>query len=594
MYASVSSVNALLSGHKSAVNQALSHSAHMEEALQENFIKFVEELSFENTSIPDRLIETDCLSDDECAILRSKQDKDQVRCLLHKLMGRGPEKITTFLEILEQDNYERLTKCVYNSFERIKQENNNSKIECLVCHIKKYVDLRDISDYLFHKKMIKREIYGAILEPGTLHAQRGFLWSNILDGVNMAESTDCAIEHLKEALKGKYNYLIEHFNDNQFLKCLCHQTQRPLRRRRKHISEAGSQTDLSTTSDMSKFPLKQNFIHSETDSMSVSSSMDYGTSFANLKPFRTIRQARPCNPRTQDSAKLSFYPDQRTRHSSGKFDVVDQSNLVSDYNRQQSINYVEVYDDSIRPELQKNVNIISSTPVLPKTPTESEEILPDLHAESPTELDHIDIPQSAIYMYLDVNPELEMSKTEDDHDQSYETIYERTKFSLAQRSRKTSERSREDDSSCDDEDKVFSKRRQKISTRRKKHPKVVALTRSRTVSVPSKQYERKHHMKKKSLQRLERRERKLQQYESEEPYGPAASKSSRNPRQRKGPYNPTWFTHVQKPTTSNWDYNQARRHWLMSHRIADANRINTDTDMDQSYTEGSDTLGYDF
>ena len=405
-----------VSGNKSTYDSTMSHSIHMEEALQENIVKFVEELSFGNTLIPDRLIETECLSDDECATLQSKQGKDQVRCLFYKLMGRGPEKITTFLQILDEHGYEYLTKYVNESADRINRECKGSKIECLVCYIKKTVDLRDISDYLISKKMIKREIYGAILESSTLHANRDFLWSNILDGANMTESIDVA-KHLIEALKGKYDYLTKHISDNQCLQCLCH-VRRRRRRHRQYISETGSQSDFSTTSDWSKVSqIEQNLVQSEVDSRSLSSSTDHEMpSFANLDLYLSKRQVAPCDSTTQDLAEHSVYFDCISRNPSEEFDLGDETDLASYCKCQQSVPYVEVIDDKRRPNLEQSISVSSTVTICPRTPTTERDIFQDLNEESTTDLDHSDIPQSSTNMDPDVNSGQEILNSQDSLD----------------------------------------------------------------------------------------------------------------------------------------------------------------------------------
>lgn len=277
------------------------------------------------------------------------------------MKARPPEVIVKFLDIVGK-NHPELPKCVYDSAETIEKE-NIQRPKCVICVIEASVDLKDIGDYLWESGIISDAIYDDICECEHFHTYRQLLWRNVLNTINNSEYLTEAKGILVKSLTSKYDHLIgllEEIPEKQPLTCYC-RIKRRVRQRPEHL-DFGSQTDLSTTSDIDLVPrfLRENFSSDE------SSSSLYGPqsmiSYENLDQFNNINNdldtssgkiscemssgKTSCeiqSPFISTSASLSSGTNQtRNRHSSGKFvsqksteeifhmDVDDQTSVPCD------------------------------------------------------------------------------------------------------------------------------------------------------------------------------------------------------------------------------------------------------------------------
>ncbi|XP_045174158.2 uncharacterized protein LOC123535504 [Mercenaria mercenaria] len=220
---------------------------HLPEALQRNIVRFTEDLSFNQTDIPDQLISTGCLSEDECTMIASRSSsKDQTRLLLRKIKARDPQMIEKFLDIVGQD-HPHLQKEVNNTLEEIVKEHKHKPV-CIICIMQLTVDLRDIGDYLWQNKIISDDTYDDIYENENFQRTRPFIWSNIINCINNYDTHNNAIEILMNALESNYGHISENLRDlERPLCCSCCKRRRV--RRKRQISDYESLIDESTTSE---------------------------------------------------------------------------------------------------------------------------------------------------------------------------------------------------------------------------------------------------------------------------------------------------------------------------------------------------------
>ncbi|XP_060606289.1 uncharacterized protein LOC132758613 [Ruditapes philippinarum] len=229
---------------------------NLAEALQRNIVRFTDDLTFKQTSIPDQLVATGCLSEDESATISSfPSDKDKARSLIRKIRSRGPQVIETFLDIVGEDHH-HLKEEVYKTLDIIVNE-GKQKPKCIICIMQLTVDLKDIGDFLFQEKLISDNTHGDIYETESFHKNKSQVWNEILNSINNYDSPYTAIEILKKALHKNYSHIVEYLNESperSFLSCSCCKRLRIRQRQNRSDSTAfSSLTDESTTSERPNF-----------------------------------------------------------------------------------------------------------------------------------------------------------------------------------------------------------------------------------------------------------------------------------------------------------------------------------------------------
>ena len=325
----------LLFTGKSLLESEISRLVHLPAALKDNIVELVDNLTIGNTGLADRLMEEDCLSEDEYSHIRSQSsEKDKVRQLLRKIKARGPEAIQTLLDIIHSDKPELVEK-VHHSLKKIQEQNKQSTL-CPICLMTTSVNLKDIADHLWKENIIDDDVYGEIIDFENLHTHKQFAWSFIRTSINTSEDPTHARNILIGALEPKYRYISEHLktlpDDNQLPSCrCCVQRRTPLQN-----IYGGSQTDISSLSG--GVPRFEKIYKDTTDSESVLSSQDFSSSFSykNLDYWNfsmnnsnkdqsgqmtNILVPTEITSKTIDSNQSISTPerDNRSRHSSGPF-----------------------------------------------------------------------------------------------------------------------------------------------------------------------------------------------------------------------------------------------------------------------------------
>lgn len=342
---------------------------HLPEALQRNILTFTDSLLFNSTDIPDELISTDCLSEDECNTLLNKSSKkDQIRVLVRKIKARGPQIIEKFLKIVGKDHPQVVTE-VNNSLDVIVQDNKFKPV-CIMCVMQSTVDLRDIGDCLWAEKIISDDVYGDIYENDCFFRNKRFIWGKIIMSLNEYDNTEKAKDILVNALRAKYNYIVEYLNENpdrQSLSCSCCIRRRT--RMRPLASDFGSQTDLSMTSAIPHTvydDLSPEDMWSETsDELPHSNSNLH--SFDLLEAFESIESPRPLNGGSHDTVEKDENKRQLTQHAEQQTGTQDKNihaekmNIRLPIDRQTTESATSFQE---KPQLAHSVSTLSTTSTL--------------------------------------------------------------------------------------------------------------------------------------------------------------------------------------------------------------------------------------
>lgn len=309
---------------------------------------------FNPTNIPDELIACECLSEDECSAIASKPSyKDQIRMLIRKIKARGPQKIEKFLEIVGKD-HPYLQQEVNKSLEGIVSESKSNPI-CVICVMRAAVDLKDVGDNLWEAEIISDDIYGDIMECESIHISKPILWDNIIYSIDNFEDPEHALDTLISALESKYKYIVEYLRETPqrpSLNCSCCRKRRI--RARPLWSDCGSQTDLSTTSEVPKTKLPKTIYMQEggisDEVQSITSSQDLlsgsfrGLSYDALERYDSIgnnsdkvfsQSLEIQNPTVTSTINdvLENNDENRSRHLSGHFIPQEPSIDTGECNR---------------------------------------------------------------------------------------------------------------------------------------------------------------------------------------------------------------------------------------------------------------------
>ena len=294
--------------------------------MQENITEFTSNLNISTeTNLIDKLIEKDCLSENDYeAILNKKTTADQVRLLIRKIKDRGCTVIETFLDVLNaSESYKGLALKVKKSANILSQQ--KSKIVCIVCLMTNTVDIKEIVDTLWKNHIISDDMHGKIAEAESVVKHRSKFWIEVIASINATGNTDSAPELsiLKDALNEKYAYIVTYLNGVNTGRgpfgCCCYRR----RNYRPHPSESfyRSEDEYSTTS---KQNLPSSNLFRDNDSQSDSSSMelhtDTGLSFEKLAQFSDIRN------KEGNGSQMGI----KARHKSGDFIPSNGSQTVHD------------------------------------------------------------------------------------------------------------------------------------------------------------------------------------------------------------------------------------------------------------------------
>lgn len=301
---------------------------HLSAAVKANMIMLLNELTVSSSLLLDKLIEQDCLSEDECEYIRGlPQTKDQARTLVKKLMGRGPTSIQHFLNLIEEEK-PYIVEEIKKSLEDIKAQSISQ--ECAVCLMVKMVDVKDIADSLFQQDIISDDLHSFMTETENVYRYRQVIWTRIITCINTAKEPAAV---LAESLESKYKDLttiLKKMSSEMPLECTCHKnrTYRP-----RQWSFSGSHSDISEYRRMN-VPYLSNITSdmSDTDHYGSLDPKVKDQIYANKEAFTkdqtefTATVGESCYLGTTCSEPTEHG---RTRHRSGQFIASNDEQLES-------------------------------------------------------------------------------------------------------------------------------------------------------------------------------------------------------------------------------------------------------------------------
>jgi hypothetical protein len=621
---------------------------HLPQALQKNINKFTDNVLFKTTNIPDELIASECLSEDECSHITSKTTyKEQVRLLVRKIKSRGPQVIEKFLEIVGKDHPD-LSQEVHKTLEAIVNESKQKPV-CVICVMRLTVDLKDVVDDLWSAEIISDDVYGDILDCESIHENRNILWDNIINSINNSEEPNRSLDILVHALESKYKHIVEYLRETPerpTLNCSC--CKRRKVRSRATCSDIGSLTDLSTTSEVRKIKLPKTVFmageYSSEESGSVCSSQEVqsgsfrGISFDYLERYESIGSGSDVfsqNLEIQNPTVSSTTDDtnnnvrDRNRHSSGNFVPRDQSFDIADYDEhnrslplfsEPPVNTQKVYADGNkeRPELMHSTSIHSNVTICGTRSTGSGEVdrglqlLTDENQNKRSSLstdcaspDGNQIQtQNVGFPYDNGNESTKETEKESDAESP---LFLRQKAYRRRRQKSSSETGVADDeedqyqNSSSYIDRARQRRYQRKRFARQKsvpHGDITLITSPRpksdqamsNIGVRAQESRKSKQSIKREIRRLRSQSK---EYENEIQIS-VTSPSGQEDKGLKKPFNPLWGKDFTQPKLSpNWDHNQAKRYWQMAQLYATSSRaLQNKSDTDLRAGDLSDAMAF--
>lgn len=544
---------------KRPTEKDISEYLNLSEALQENILTFLEDLPLQESQVLDQMIANECLTEDDCDNIRSFNNKiDRIRTLIRTIKRRDSKTIFEFLDIIGEVCPHLKTK-VYERFnDKQNQDSNDRQQMCPTCLMIKIVDLKDIADILWGKNLLPDELYDIVIVDAERF--REILWNTILHYINKRSNSEQTIAILINALESKYGHiaaLLKGQQDLTQLQCGCYRSNK----RRRRFAYATSSTQGSAT-NISEANIPKLFLLDQSSSLEESAEdtepklekLKESFDFSDPSKYDEIseRQAIPniVPDENEDALNQNLEASKRRRYESGDFKPSNEKESVSPivdsrvFNRTISTVVVceadsTTNDDELNPDNALSQRDSNEQACDSTKPTNVKEILERMDAKSSAK-------KACIDEYTGSDDEL------------LENL--------------SSSRSKKE--------KAF---RQQFYQRQKSAPAGVTLTKSKLVSNLEANIgtrERPLRKSKRSLKRSERRKRRIDSMMEEDSV--VAQPSS----QAGIPYNPMWNKVPQPRNTCKWGYPEARRHNLLSNKLAIFQRRENDSKSDSEMKVG--------
>lgn len=175
------------------------------ECLQEKLQEMVKDMDLGNTNLMDELLDNECLTQDEASdITHTSSRKDQIRKLIVLFARRGRGNFAKFLEVIGREHqFPHIARELREIYVQKITEGRSS--ECLLCVIKRDVDIRDIVDQLCNHKVVDIEFLDLLVS--TKSGNQNSLWEIIFSNIDKSANRKQNIRYLVEALSKKYERL---------------------------------------------------------------------------------------------------------------------------------------------------------------------------------------------------------------------------------------------------------------------------------------------------------------------------------------------------------------------------------------------------
>ena len=530
---------------------------NLSEALQENILTFLEDLPLQESQVLDQMIANECLTEDDYDNIRSFNNKiDGIRTLIRTIKRRDSKTIFEFLDIIGEV-CPHLKNKVYERFnDKQNQDSKKRQQMCPTCLMIKIVDLKDIADILWGKNLLPDELYDIVIVDAERF--REILWNTILHYINKRSNSEQTIAILINALESKYGHiatLLKGQQDLTQLQCGCFRSNKKRRRFAYAASSTqGSLTNTSVANIPKLFLLDQSSSLEESaeDNEPKLEELKENFDFSDPSKYDEIDSERQAiqnivPDENEDALNQNFKASKRQRYESGDFKPSNENAKVPPtvdsnvFNRtfstvvvceaDSTTNDDELNTDNALSQKESNEQAYDST-----KPTNVKEVLERIDAKSCAKKAFID-------------------KDTDSDDELLENL----------------------SSSRSHKEKAL---RRQFYQRQKSAPAGITLTKSKAVSNLEANIgtrERPIRKSKRSLKRSERRKRKV---DSMDPV--VAQQSS----QVGIPYNPMWNKIPQPRNTCKWGYPEARRHNLLSNKLAMFQRRENDSKSDSEMKIG--------
>ena len=201
----------------------------MAQALQANIGPLVDQIEFNLSDLPERMIGAGHITEDECRMIRDDfSRKDQVRYLLCRIKGRDMHDITTFLKLIEKEVPD-VVKKINEVFEMNKRKGVRCT-KCALCQCKDSIDIKEIIDEVWSIGAISDGIYSEVVASKKPRGSQDYFWKLLFKVCNDHALCDreriynklfCAIQH-----RGNFGFivnpLISMFEREEILVCKCH------------------------------------------------------------------------------------------------------------------------------------------------------------------------------------------------------------------------------------------------------------------------------------------------------------------------------------------------------------------------------------
>ncbi|XP_062589712.1 uncharacterized protein LOC134251334 [Saccostrea cucullata] len=175
------------------------------ECLMEKIEEMVRDMDLNNTQLMDELLDNECLTQDEASdISHISTRKDQIRKLIVLFAKRGRGNFVKFLEVIgRKHQYPHIARELRRIYDLKTSEGRSS--ECLLCVIKRDVDIRDVVDHLCRHQIIDIEFLDLVISGQT--GNQNSLWEIVFSNIDKSSNRKQKIQYLQEALSKKYDKL---------------------------------------------------------------------------------------------------------------------------------------------------------------------------------------------------------------------------------------------------------------------------------------------------------------------------------------------------------------------------------------------------
>ncbi|XP_060064187.1 uncharacterized protein LOC132544587 [Ylistrum balloti] len=171
------------------------------ECLQEYFEYIVKELTVDGTTLIDELQEDSCLTEGEASDIRYQKDtKARIRKLIYAIYTRDKSAFDIFMKKLKSDNFHVYEKIQQAYSSKLNEGPRASK--CLICVVKRDVDIRRVADKLCSHFIIDMDYLNTLLSYSdhSLPKVRKEFWSHVFFQIDNSNKKSDQIQQLCNAL----------------------------------------------------------------------------------------------------------------------------------------------------------------------------------------------------------------------------------------------------------------------------------------------------------------------------------------------------------------------------------------------------------